>query len=160
MPGFDLNGQNVFKSCGVTHENNIFIYGGDKWSNTERQVLQLINCTLSLVGNITFGHNWGACDSSNGLIVLCFDNEHTKQCRQATKPLGPWNDMTPSTYDHHVTMIDMSPGSLVDIDTLTEPFFNLSRLLGSRLEGTSPRQGRALRLRHGRVDNRPRLSVR
>ena len=105
---FDLNGQEVFESCGVTHENNHYIYGGDE---NKRQVLQLIDCSLSLIGTIPFNHEWGACDSSNGIIVLCFDINNYKRCRQATTPLGEWRELTPSTYEHRITHIATSPGN-------------------------------------------------
>ena len=104
---FDYNDQEVEQSCGVTYENNFFIYGGDL--NT-RQVLQVIDCGLSSIGTLLFDHYFGACDSANGLILLCFDENDTKQCRQATTPLGPWSEMTPSTYDHRWTQIATSPG--------------------------------------------------
>ena len=97
----------MWRSCGVTHENIFFIYGGFP---NERQVLQLIDCGLSSIGTLPFDYAWGACDSSNGLILLCFDINDTKQCRQATTPLGPWSEMTPSTYDHRATQIATSPG--------------------------------------------------
>ena len=112
---FDFNYQEVKESCGVTHNNIFFIYGGNQ---NKRQVLQVIDCGLSLIGTLPFDHSWGACDSSNGLIVLCFDSgdseysDDYKQCRKATQPLGEWSDMTPSTYDHHVTQIATSSGNL------------------------------------------------
>ena len=101
--------QSVFESCGVTHENNFFIYGG-RYEN-KRQVLQLTDCSLSNIGSIPFDHWYGACDSTNGTIVLCFDVNDNKQCRHATTPLGEWRDMALSTYNHQGTQIAMSPGN-------------------------------------------------
>ena len=108
--GFSFNGQEVYLSCGVTHENSLFIYGG---SANERQVLQVIDCGLNLIGILPFDHIEGACDSANGLILLCFVENESKLCRQAATPLGPWSEMTPSTYDHRWTQIATSPGNLV-----------------------------------------------
>ena len=108
---FDFNDQEVYKSCGVTHENNLFIYGGHE---NKRQVLQVINCSLSLIGTTPFDHMYGACDSWNGIIVLCFSYFDYKLCRQATTPLGQWSDMTLSKYEHRSTQIASSPGNLVD----------------------------------------------
>ena len=108
---FDLNGQEVFESCGVTHENNHFIFGGEE---NRRQVLKLIDCSLSNIGSIPFDHRLGACDTSNGIIILCFDYDDNKQCRQATTPLGEWNDMALSTYYHRLTQIATSTGNLVN----------------------------------------------
>ncbi len=91
--------------CGVTHENNLLIYGYD-----DNVVLQVVNCSLTSIGTIPFDHEWGACDSSNGLIVLCFDYYDNRQCRQSSTPLGSWSEMTPSTFDHKLTQIATSPG--------------------------------------------------
>ena len=97
----------MHKSCGVTHENNVYIYGGNP---SKQQILQLVNCDLTSIGTIPFNHETGACDSTNGIIVLCFDRNDDKQCRQATSPLGPWSNMTPSIFSHLNTQIAMSPG--------------------------------------------------
>ena len=108
---FDLNGHEVYESCGVTHENKFLIYGG---GDNKRQVLQVVDCGLASYGTIQFDHNAGACDSSNGIIVLCFDYYDNKQCRQSTAPLGEWNEMPLSTYAHRETKIAMSSGNLVN----------------------------------------------
>ena len=97
----------MYLSCGVTHENNFFIYGGE---SNKRQVLQLVDCALTLLGTIPFNHEHGTCGSSNGLIVLCFADYDAKQCRKSLKPLGEWSEMTPSTFDHGSTQIATSPG--------------------------------------------------
>ena len=112
-----LNGHSVYQSCAVTHENNFYIYGGD---SDERQVLQVDNCGLTLIGSLSFDHDKGACGSSNGVIVLCFDVSDTKQCRKSTSPLGEWSEMTSSTYEHRWISIALSPGKLIS------PFYKLS----------------------------------
>ena len=115
---FESNVHEVDKSCGVTHENNFFIYGGVV---NRKQVLQLINCGLTFIGALPFNHFMGACDSSNGRIVLCFDrgepykveeDSNSRQCRRATSPLGPWSEMPLSAVDHDNVPIVASPGSL------------------------------------------------
>ena len=95
-------------SCGLTHQNKHFIYGGG--ISTGKQVLEVTDCGLTSFGSLDFQHRGGACSSSNGVIVLCFDEWGYKQCRQATSPLGPWSDMTLSTFSHMDTQIAMSPG--------------------------------------------------
>ena len=109
---FNLKNLRVYMSCGVTHENNHYIYGGE--TTHKRQVLQLTDCSLSNTGTIPFNHYRGACDSWNGIIILCFDHDDSRQCRQATQPLGEWSDMELSTYEHRHTQIAMSPGHLID----------------------------------------------
>ena len=109
--GFDFNDQKVQYACGVTHANNFFIYGGNE---NKQQILQVTNCSLSPIGTLPFNHTWAACDSTNGFIILCFDENDAKQCRQATTPLGEWSDMALSTYHHKYTQIAASPGKLVN----------------------------------------------
>ena len=89
---FSFDGHEVFASCGVTHENNYFIYGGDGGKDASdavrRQVLKLDNCGLTNLKPLTFDYNRGACGSSNGVIYLCFrqiassvDEQHRRWVR-------------------------------------------------------------------------------
>ena len=140
LTGFDFNDQAVYHSCGVTHENSLFLYGDNL---NKRQVLQVIDCGLSSIGILPFDHYVGACDSANGLILLCFDYNDTKQCRQARTPLGPWSEMMPSTYNHRATQIATSPGNLIDCRYLKH-FFYFRQHFSRRLSYARPHQGRAL----------------
>ena len=116
---FSFNGHEVYASCGVTHENNYFIYGDD---DLMRQVLKLDNCGLTKLEPLPFNHHRGACGSSNGTIFLFFSSEtwgptDYKQCRRATSPLGPWTFMEPSNYDHRYTALAASQGDeIVDFE--------------------------------------------
>ena len=105
---FDFNGQEVSGSCGVTYHNTHFIYGGKV---NKQQILQLKDCGLINVGLLEFNHHVGACASTNEAIILCFDNNTKKRCRQASTLNGPWRDMTLSTYEHQQTSIATSPGN-------------------------------------------------
>lgn len=101
----------MYRSCALTHENNYYIFGGN---SNRRQTLKLINCGLTLVGALEFNFSYGACSSTNGIIVLCFDQYDSKQCRQATSPFGPWSIITPSTFDHRYTSsLASSPGNKI-----------------------------------------------
>ena len=106
---FDLTGQDVSRSCGVTFQNKQFIFGcGTK----VRQILQIDACGLKNIGSTPFDHDVGACGSTDDVLVLCFnkDAKDNKRCRQATSPSGPWTQLALSTYDHHHTSIASSPG--------------------------------------------------
>ena len=112
---FSFDGQEVFASCGVVHENIYYIYGGDERDGLIRKVLKLDNCGLTNLEPLSFNHHRGACGSSNETIFLCFSSEtwgptDYKQCRRATSPLGSWNEMKPSTYDHRYTALAASQG--------------------------------------------------
>ena len=99
----------MFKSCGVTFKNKHLIFGGDE---NKRQVLQVDNCGLTELGLIPFDHSFGACGSTDKVIVLCFDvnSKDAKECRQASSPSGPWTEMAQSSFGHRVTSIATSPG--------------------------------------------------
>ena len=105
---FDVIGHEVKESCSVTFQNNHYIFGG---LDNQRQVLQVESCGLTAVGTLAFNHETGACASTGGLIVLCFDYTDYKQCRQSSSPLGPWTLMPASTYDHRSTSIATSRGT-------------------------------------------------
>ena len=109
---FSFDGHEVYTSCGVTHENNYFIFGGG--GNVMRQVLKLDNCGLTNLKPLPFNYIRGACGSSNGAIYLCFPDgyQNAKLGRRATSPLGPWSAMEPSTYDHRYTAIAASQGEV------------------------------------------------
>merc|ERR1711970_1325419 len=82
---FDLKDDEVYRSCGVSHENEFFIYGGDR--GPRKQILKLANCSLKRIGTLEFVHERGAWSSSNGKIVLCFgadSGSESKQCRQTS----------------------------------------------------------------------------
>ena len=85
------------------------VFGGEK---NERQVLQVDDCGLSRIGTTPFDHVFGACASTDVLIMLCFnlDSNDYKRCRQASSPSGPWTQMALSRYDHRATSIATSAG--------------------------------------------------
>ena len=70
---FDMKGQDVYKSCGVTFKNKQYIFGGENSESKRRQVLQVKHCGLVKLGSIPFDHRFGACGSNDDAIVLCFN---------------------------------------------------------------------------------------
>ena len=109
----------MYKSCGVTHENNYLIYGGRE----KRQILKLVDCGLTSIGELDFDHDKGACASSDGVIYLCFHQDDSDQCRQSASPLGPWSLMTKSTHYHRWTSIASSPGNSLVVGISSEVYF-------------------------------------
>ena len=105
---FDTNGQEVYRSCGVTFQDKHYIFGGE---TKKDQILQINDCDLISIGNTPFNHNFGACGSSNEVIILCFEAYDAKLCRQAPSPSGPWTEMAKSAYIHSGISIATSPGN-------------------------------------------------
>ena len=66
---------------------------------------------MTPIGSLPFDHRFGTCDTVNGVIVLCFDQDDPEQCWSSTELLGPWCEMTPSNFDHGATAIATSPGN-------------------------------------------------
>ena len=104
---FKFNGQEVVKSCGVTFQNKHYIFGG---KTNRRQILRIDDCDLISIGSTPFDHYLGACDSTDKMIILCFDFDDPKRCRQASSPTGSWTQMEFSTYDHAWTSIATAQG--------------------------------------------------
>ena len=108
---FDLNGHEVYHSCGVTFKNKHYIFGG--YEKIMRQILEIDDCKLKSLGLIPFDHLTGACGSTNEMIFLCFSMTEIdgKRCRQAASPSGPWTPMALSLYEHRDTSVATSPGT-------------------------------------------------
>ena len=109
---FDFNGAEVYASCGVTFQNKHYIFGG--FAN-KRQIRQVSDCGLISMGTLDFDHYLGACGSTGGAVVLCFNYLYTSEhnrCRQASSPTGPWSEMVSSFQTHKQTAIATSPGLL------------------------------------------------
>ena len=100
---FDLSGEQVFESCGVTYKNKHFLFGPHK-------ILQLKDCGLITLGTMEFDHVDGACGSTDGVIVLCFHVHTIKRCQEAPSPTSPWSELELSNYGHKQTAIATSPG--------------------------------------------------
>ena len=112
---FSLNGQEVWASCPVTHQNQQYLFGG--YTN-KKQVLQLDNCELNPIGNIPFNFYSGGGVSLGGLIILCFNMLSSapeyKLCRSAVSAIGgTWTELELSTYEHDTSSISPSTGYTV-----------------------------------------------
>ena len=105
---FDMNGQEVYGSCGVTFKNNYYIFGGQY---TSMRILQVSACYLINIGSLGFYSSLGASGSNEDVMVLCFGSGDMKSCRKASSPNGTWTEMALSTYEHRFTAIAASPGN-------------------------------------------------
>ena len=99
-------GTEVYNSCSFTWQNRHFVFGG---RNEKSQISMVDECTLKLVGQLTFNHFSGACANvDNRLIYLCFnslDSDDYKKCRYSTSPLGEFQQILDSIHNHPSTRI-------------------------------------------------------
>ena len=108
----------VYKSCSLSWENELFIFGG---SSKRTQISKVTSCRLAPIGQLTFNHYSGDCvNVANDKVVLCFnyntgDSGDWKKCRSASSPTGAFTEMTPSQYDHTWTRIATNDGELLNL---------------------------------------------
>lgn len=104
------NDAEVYNSCSITWHNELYVYGG----NIKKTQISKVNaCRLEPVGELTFEHNYGDCvNVANEWIYLCFDYDNANKCRVGSTPLGQFNEITPSHYDHRATKIATNNGEL------------------------------------------------
>ena len=79
-------------SCGVTYENEFWIFGGADESKrqvrtkimeenkTEIKFSRIEGCELKSVGELSFDFYHGACNSFSFGVLLCFDYYNTQSC--------------------------------------------------------------------------------
>ena len=104
---FNFDGHELYRSCGVTFRNKGFIFGGEV---NKRQILQLDDCGLVNIGSTPFDYDFGACCSTDEVILLCFDVNYLKRCLQASVQTGPWIELAKSSYEHKQVSIATSLG--------------------------------------------------
>ena len=106
---FDFSmGENteVYESCSMNFKNQHFVFGGD---SERKQISQIIGCSLTRVGTLSFDHNRGACTNvANNKVYLCFGSGDYKKCRFATSPTGQYTEVQESTHEHRHTKIASS----------------------------------------------------
>ena len=73
----------------------------------------MTECEFKRIGSLDFDHDDGACTNVNDLEVhLCFESNNNRQCRSAFEPLGSFNNVALSTYDHQSIRIAASQSEL------------------------------------------------
>ena len=97
------NDAEVSRSCSIVWNNQLYIFGG---KSMKTQISKVSNCRLERVGELAFNHAFGACTNvADDRIYLCFDEKNAKKCRVGSTPLGQFNEINPSHYDHRATRI-------------------------------------------------------
>ena len=91
--------------------NELFIFGGLR---EERQISKLTGCSLERVGSLSFDHFYGTCAAVNdNEIYLCFNLNiwgDFKKFRKANDPMGVFEEINPTNYEHVFGRIGASSG--------------------------------------------------
>ena len=89
----------VSYSCSLTFNGRAYIYGSRE--SDQKQISVLEKCSLKRIGTLPFSFVYGACTSTHDSIYLCFqDHTDKKSCRKGTDPMGPFDTIQKSSYDH------------------------------------------------------------
>ena len=100
----------VRQSCSITWGNEIYVFGGTR---VRTQISKVTDCHLERVGTLAFEHRYGDCvNVADYLIYLCFDYWTTQKCRVGSSPIGQFNAITSSHYDHQNTRIATNNGTV------------------------------------------------
>ena len=75
-------------------------------------MIQIQNCGLTKIGDLSFNFFNGACSSRlDKEIYLCFENDgDNKNCRRSTGALEAFVSIASSKYGHDYTRLASSPG--------------------------------------------------
>lgn len=103
----------ISESCSVTYRGNFFVFGGQR---EDRQISQLIGCSLERVGSLSFDFFVGACTVvKEESIYLCFDYYDAKQCYVGADPVGAFSKINESQFIHEATRVAASDGKDSDL---------------------------------------------
>ena len=75
------------------------------------QISKLTGCGFTRIGNLNFNFPYGGCFSTPNEIVLCFSSLETDQCRRGTDPLGEFETISNSVYQHSYIRLSASEGN-------------------------------------------------
>ena len=124
----DLSVENeVYASCSVTWNNQLYILGGLKSPN---QVQQIENCSLKIKGKLPFKLRLGTCTTVNyESIVACFDYFDKSACyKSSTGPIGLFESLPDSTFTHREARIAAINDTILAVGSAT-PLTSHSELL-------------------------------
>lgn len=63
-------------SCAATLNNEMYVFGG---LFVERQIAKVMDCSLTNVGEMPFGHYLGGCNTFSFGVMLCFPKTHFRE---------------------------------------------------------------------------------
>ena len=93
-------------SCSLTWNNEMYIFGGER---NKRQISKLARYNLQVIGSLPFDFLLGGCTNMAGRkLFLCFDSNDDKRCHWSTDPLGSFNDVPLTSYNHQDIRISSS----------------------------------------------------
>ena len=105
----------VYESCSLTWQNELFVFGGNKKNN---QISIVTSCRLEPIGQLAFKHYGGDCvNIADNKVILCFNlapGDYNK-CRMASSPTGAFSEMALSQYYHKTIRIATDDGELIKL---------------------------------------------
>ena len=91
-------------------ENSFYVFGG---AQNKFQISQLVHNHLGIIGWLPFSFELGACSlMGDEDIMLCFDRNKSKSCWASKNPLGPFENIPDSNFDHQATRTSSSESEL------------------------------------------------
>ena len=106
------DGIEIDLSCGVTFENQFFVYGGKE---KNRQIARVEDCSLKKIGELPqyFGMAGGGCTVAKGHVYLCFGGKsNVRACVKTTNPsdtsTSSFISIASSHYTHGLTRVAAS----------------------------------------------------
>ena len=96
----------AYHSCSLVLNNHLYIFGGE---NQKRQILKLNQFRIQRVGSLPFDLQHGACTNMGGRkFFLCFDQYDPQRCYWSINPLGNFQNVTLTSFNHSQIKISSS----------------------------------------------------
>ena len=106
----------VHESCSVVWKNQMLIFGGEART---KQIVQIIDCKLEIIGQLEFGHSDGGCTVNNDdEIFLCFNKYRPgdfRQCRKASAPLDTFTEIETTRFLHNYGRVASNDGESLNL---------------------------------------------
>ena len=104
---FTFKSNQVYQSCSLIFKNRVYFF-------QHKHVSVIENCELRKKGSLKFDFNGShACTSTLNTIFLCFYVNNLKICRTDNDPIGPFDTIVNSNYEHGLIQIAASASKLL-----------------------------------------------
>ena len=90
------------------HYDKTFLRSG--LSSLKYQISKVTGCGLKRIGDLAFSMRYGSCFTTDAYMVLCFSQNEEDQCRRGTNPMGSFEPIEKSKFDHYLNRLSASKG--------------------------------------------------